>query len=144
MSLGFWRKNSGQSYCKIFILLYDIWYTYTSEIMLDEKGESWKFLLDLSKPYIMTAKDTFLAKLLETSFKKRMMIWKVKPPFSTIFPKDFEFLIGIGPGYFKNNADVCITQTPPPSSLQTSAIGYPLHPKNCGQPQRQCGLLPKR
>ena len=49
--------------------------------------------------------------------------------------QNFEFLIGICPGYFQENADVCIPQTPPPPQVvKRLQLGTHSPHKNCGRP----------
>ena len=80
------------------------------------------------------------------NYDRVCLVWGCPQRMSVIFPlfltptpkaqmvKILEFLIGICSNYFLKNADVCILQTPPPSSWQMSAIGYLLPLKNCGRP----------
>ena len=53
--------------------------------------------------------------------------------------EDFEFLIGICPGYLKKNSDVCIPQTPPPLESANVCNWVPPPPLKiadvlCGRP----------
>ena len=53
--------------------------------------------------------------------------------------QNFEFLIGICPGYFQENADVCIPQTPPPHKSSNVCNWVPTPPIKiadvlCGRP----------